>query len=216
MSNFINPTTNTTPILSNTAAAPIGAAPLGAAPLGASPLGAAPLGGTTATTMLPATGTGLMGSNKHLSKQERKALKHQNKALKHDHQHGHGLTGTGLPLAGGATRGTGLTGTVMHGATNVVEHQPIVEREVIVERPVEVRREHHIQPVIHERQHQIQPVLRTEVTNERRDLFNVCTPPISSLLFVLLLGLLLLEEPGPAIAPLVAGSPSLAPLVEMR
>jgi hypothetical protein len=208
MSNFINPTTNTTPIRSNTAAAPIGAAPLGvaplaatpgaplmsgattnttpilsntasaplgAAPLGASPLGAAPLGGTTATTMLPATGAGLMGSNEHLSKQERKALKHQNKALKHDHQHGHGLTGTGLPLAGGATRGTGLTGTVMHGATNVVEHQPIVEREVIVERPVEVRREHHIQPVIHEREHHIQPVVRTEVTTERKDLVTVRT-----------------------------------------
>jgi hypothetical protein len=126
--------------------------------------------------MLPATGTGLMGSNKHLSKQERKALKHQNKALKH--QHGHGLTGTGLPLAGSATRGTGLTGTVMHGATNVVEHQPIVEREVIVERPVEVRREHHIQPVIHERQHQIQPIIRTEVTTERRDVVTVRTPSL--------------------------------------
>ena len=165
MSNFINPTTNTTPIRSNTAA-----------PLGASPLGAAPLGGTAATTMLPATGTGLMGhhDNKHLSKQERKALKHQNKALKHDHHHGHGLTGTGMPLGAGATRGTGL-GTVMHGATNVVEHQPIVEREVVVERPVEVRREHHIQPVIHERQHQIQPIVRTEVTTERKDLVTVRT-----------------------------------------
>ena len=171
MSNFINPTTNTTPILSNTAA------PLGASPLGAAPLGASPLGGTTATTMLPATGTGLMGhhDNRHLSKQERKALKRQNKALKHDHNHGHGLTGTGMPLGAGATRGTGL-GTVMHGATNVVEHQPIVEREVIVERPVEVRREHHIQPVIHERQHQIQPIVRTEVTTERRDVVTVRTP----------------------------------------
>jgi hypothetical protein len=201
MSNLINPTTNTTPIRSNTAAAPLGAAPLaatpglmsgattpslsntaaaplGAAPLGASPLGAAPLGGTTATTMLPPTGTGLMGhhDNKHLSKQERKALKHQNKALKHDHHnHGHGLTGTGLPLAAGATRGTGL-GTVMHGATNVVQHQPIVEREVIVERPVEMRREHHIQPVVHERERQIQPIVRTEVTTERKDLVTVRTP----------------------------------------
>jgi len=101
----------------------------------------------------------LMGTgDRHLSRKERKALKRQNKALKHDH--GHGLTGTGMPLAAGA-------------ATNVVENQPIVEREVVVERVVEVRREHHIQPVIHERQHQIQPVLRTEITNERRDLFNV-------------------------------------------
>jgi hypothetical protein len=114
--------------------------------------------------------------NRNLSKQERKALKRQNKALKHDHHnHGHGLPGTGMPLGAGATRGTGL-GTVMHGATNVVQHQPIVEREVIIERPVEVRREHHIQPVIHERQHQIQPIVRTEVTTERRDVVTVRTP----------------------------------------
>ncbi|ELR23993.1 uncharacterized protein ACA1_143730 [Acanthamoeba castellanii str. Neff] len=118
---------------------------------------AAPLARTT--TMLPATGTGLMGHNDHhhhLSKQERKALKH-----------GHGVTGASMPLAGAAA-GTGL-GTAMRGATtSVVEHQPIVEREVVVERPVEVRREHHIQPVIHEREHRIQPTIKTQITTERR------------------------------------------------
>jgi hypothetical protein len=99
--------------------------------------------------------------NKHLSKQERKALKHQKKALKH----GHGATGTGMPLAGAT--GTGL-GTAMRGATSVVEHQPIVQREVVTERPVEVRHEHHIQPVIHEREHRIQPIVKTQTTTERR------------------------------------------------
>ncbi|ELR25315.1 uncharacterized protein ACA1_290930 [Acanthamoeba castellanii str. Neff] len=168
MSNFINTPTSTinNPTLTTTST-----------PM-AMNTGAPLMPGATATTMLP--NPGVMTDNRHLSKQERKALKHQNKALKHDHQHGHGLPGTGVPLAGGATRGTGL-GTVMRGATNVVEHQPIVEREVIVERPVEVRREHHIQPVIHEREHQIQPVVRTEVTTERKDLVtdrNVMMPAV--------------------------------------
>jgi hypothetical protein len=169
MSNFINPTTNTTPVLYNTAASPVGTAPLAARP-GAPLMSGAPVLSNTATPLAGAPlmpGATLPGTGeRHLSRKERKALKRQNKALKH----GHGLTSSGL------MRG---------GATNVVENQPIVEREVIVERVVEVRREHHVQPVIHERQHQIQPVLRTEVTNERRDLFNVCTPPISSSLFVL-------------------------------
>jgi hypothetical protein len=102
-----------------------------------------------------------MGHNDHhhLSKQERKALKHQKKA----HKHGHGA---GMQLAGAAT-GTGL-GTAMRSATSVVEHQPIVQREVVVERPVEVRHEHHIQPVIHEREHRIQPIVKTQTTTERR------------------------------------------------
>jgi hypothetical protein len=147
--------------------------------------------GTTATTVLPRTAglnsglgagvdAGLLGgsSNKHLSKQERKALKHQNKALKHQHGHHHQH---GVPLtAGSATTGTALGHGVgaahtplVHGATNVIQHQAIVEREVVVERPVEVRREHHIQPVIHEREHRIQPVVKTEVTTERRDMLAV-------------------------------------------
>jgi hypothetical protein len=150
---------NTAPIMSNTAATPVttGATPVvGAVPV----VPVVPV--ATATTVLP---HGVDG--RPLSKEERKALKHQNKALKHDHQHGHGLTGTGLPIVGAAH--------VVHGATNVVEHQPIVEREVIVERPVEVRREHHIQPVIHEREHHIQPIIRTEVTTERKDLITVRT-----------------------------------------
>jgi hypothetical protein len=73
----------------------------------------------------------------------------------------------------------GLTGPVMHGATNVIEHQPIIEREVIVEHPVEVRREHHIQPIIHERERQIQPIIQTEVTAERKVIETVRPPPLS-------------------------------------
>jgi hypothetical protein len=159
MSNF-----NQTPILSNTATTGV--------PLASTPM----MPGATATTVLPQTGLnsglggGLLGGNhSHLSKQERKALKHQNKALKH--QHGHHQHG--VPLMGNhATTGTALGGVapIVHGATNVIQHQPIIERSVVVERPVEVRREHHIQPVIHEREHQIQPVIRTEITTERRDM----------------------------------------------
>ncbi len=46
-------------------------------------------------------------------------------------------------------------------------HAPKVETVVVDERPVEVRREHHVQPIIHEREHRIQPIIRTEATTER-------------------------------------------------
>jgi hypothetical protein len=38
-------------------------------------------------------------------------------------------------------------------------HAPKVETMVVDERPVEVRREHHVQPIIHEREHRIQPTI---------------------------------------------------------
>jgi hypothetical protein len=109
-------------------------------------VGAVPV--ATATTVLPHN----LGAHEH----GHHAHGHHGH---HGHEHGH----TGLPIVGGGA-------PIVHGATNVIQHQPIVEREVVVERPVEVRREHHIQPVIHEREHQIQPVIRTEVTTERRDI----------------------------------------------
>jgi hypothetical protein len=169
MSNFINRPT-TTPLAATGTPMMAGTVPL--------------MPGAAATTVLPATtGTGLMGGHQQgekLSWHEKRAIKHQEKAIKHENKalrHGHGHQQHGLPLVGG-NRTTG--GVVMRGATNVVEHQPIIERSVVVERPVEVRREHHIQPVIHEREHQIQPVIRTEVTTERRDMLAVRYPlPIS-------------------------------------
>jgi hypothetical protein len=46
-------------------------------------------------------------------------------------------------------------------------HKAKLEKQVLVEHPVEVRREHHVQPIIHEREHRIQPIIKTEATAER-------------------------------------------------
>jgi hypothetical protein len=46
-------------------------------------------------------------------------------------------------------------------------HKAKLEREVVLEHPVEVRREHHVQPIIHEREHRIQPIIKTQATTER-------------------------------------------------
>jgi hypothetical protein len=96
MSNFINPSTNTTPVLYSTAAAPVGTAP---SRPGAPLMSGAPVLSNTGPLMPGAT---LMGTgDRHLSRKERKALKHD---------HGRGLTGTGMPLAAGvATNPSGLT-----------------------------------------------------------------------------------------------------------
>src|SRR3712207_4480579 len=81
-----------------------------------------------------------------------------------------GAPTTGGTTVPGVTNTTGQVGTgfLGQGATQIIEHQPLVEKEVLVEHPVEVRREHHIQPVIHEREHQIQPIIKTQVTTEQR------------------------------------------------
>jgi hypothetical protein len=94
-----------------------------------------------------------------------------------------------VPLVGAAPVGVPLvgvpvgaaTGPVMHGPTNVIEHQPIIERQVIREHPVEVRHEHHVQPVIHETERQIQPIIQTQVTTETKVMEtdrDVMLPPV--------------------------------------
>jgi hypothetical protein len=117
-------------------------------------MGTGMMPGATATTVLPQT-TGLGHHHQH-------------------HQYGGPLmSNTAASTTTGMAMPVGGVAPVMHGATNVVEHQPIVESEIVMEHPVEIRREHHIQPIIHRTERQIQPIIRTEVTTERRDMLTV-------------------------------------------
>jgi hypothetical protein len=50
----------------------------------------------------------------------------------------------------------------------VVVHQdaPVVKKDIVVQHPEVVRREHHVQPIIHETERVVEPVYRTVVTTE--------------------------------------------------
>lgn len=105
------------------------------------------------------------------------------KRKKNSHRR-HSLTGTGLgatptanavpvaasssevPLARGM-QALSLDGRVVHEPEQVIRHAPLVEKEILNEATLEVRREHHIQPIIHETERQVQPIIMTEVSTER-------------------------------------------------
>jgi len=70
---------------------------------------------------------------------------------------------------------------VMHQPQQVIEHQPIIEKEILKENPLRVQHEHHIQPIIHEVEHRVQPIIKTQATTESPVIvqdYNVVEAPI--------------------------------------
>jgi hypothetical protein len=63
--------------------------------------------------------------------------------------------------------GLSLADRVVHEPEQIIRHEPILEKEILQEPALEVKREHHIQPIIHEREHRIQPIVKTEATTEQ-------------------------------------------------
>lgn len=76
------------------------------------------------------------------------------------------------PVAG--MQNLSLGDRVVHEAEKVIKHAPIVEKEILNESTLEVKREHHIQPIIHETERRIQPIIKTEATTERPVIMQVC------------------------------------------
>lgn len=78
------------------------------------------------------------------------------------------MLGTGIAAAAAPVAAAPVTpiGKVVHEPERIINHAPLLEKEILTEHPVEVKREHHIQPVIHETVHQIQPIIKTQATTE--------------------------------------------------
>jgi hypothetical protein len=64
-------------------------------------------------------------------------------------------------------QGLSLADRVVHEPEQVIRHAPLIEKEIVNERTLEVKREHHIQPIVHETEHRIQPIIKTEATTEQ-------------------------------------------------
>jgi len=70
---------------------------------------------------------------------------------------------------------------VRHQPQQVIEHQPIIEKEIFKENAIQVQHEHHIQPIIHEVEHRVQPIIKTQATTESPVIvqdYNVMEAPI--------------------------------------
>jgi hypothetical protein len=70
---------------------------------------------------------------------------------------------------------------VVHEPERIIEHKPILEKEVLNEPVLEVKREHHIQPIIHETEHRVQPIIKTEATTEQPIIEQVPLHPLQPL-----------------------------------